>query len=229
MAHFALSYDIWEEKFSVVKIGDRPESRRASQSHLTAQQTQNWCLDNLAIDRSALPADRPFFVQLDLRAEDPHDQLGIVGEPGINITRLIEVFSRPPKVGRPLVAAERAVPSGRSEEGGPGVTLRTRLALVFVAATLVPLGATLWLTSLLLNESLRPADQLGDLSRALEKTGHAYYKLACERLRADALAGRPAQQTFREGSLPPAEQEFGKATRRNALLGLATAVRSFCI
>ena len=97
VAHFALSYDIWEEKFSVVKIGDRPESRRASQSHLTAQQTQNWCLDNLAIDRSALPSDRPFYVQLDLRAEDPHDQLGIVGEPGINITRLIEVFSRPPK------------------------------------------------------------------------------------------------------------------------------------
>jgi hypothetical protein len=97
VAHFALSYDIWEEKFSVVKIGDRPESRRSSQSHLNAQQTQNWCLDNLVIDRSALPADRPFYVQLDLRAEDPHDQLGIVGEPGINVTRLIEIFSRPPK------------------------------------------------------------------------------------------------------------------------------------
>jgi nitrogen fixation/metabolism regulation signal transduction histidine kinase len=88
------------------------------------------------------------------------------------------------------------------------VTLRTRLALVFVAATLVPLGATLWLTSLLLNESLRPADQLGDLSRAVERTGHAYYKLACDQLRAEALAGRSAPRTFGAGALPPAEQEF---------------------
>lgn len=95
VAHFALSYDILEEKYSVVKIGDRPESRRASQSHLTAQQSQTWCLDNLAIERSAIPTDRAFYVQLDLRAEDPHDQLGIVGDPGINITRLIEIFSRP--------------------------------------------------------------------------------------------------------------------------------------
>jgi hypothetical protein len=97
VARFALSYDIWEEKFSVTKIGDRPESRRSSASHLSAQATENWCLDNLTLDRSALPADRPFYVQLDLRAEDPQDQLGIVGEAGISITRLIDLFSRPPK------------------------------------------------------------------------------------------------------------------------------------
>jgi nitrogen fixation/metabolism regulation signal transduction histidine kinase len=89
------------------------------------------------------------------------------------------------------------------------VSLRTRLALVFVAATLVPLGATLWLTSLLLNESLRPADQLADLSRSLEKTGIAYYRLACDQLRADALAGRGAAQIFPgQGSMPPVVQEF---------------------
>jgi hypothetical protein len=95
VAHFALSYDILEEKFSVTKIGDRPESRKASQSHMSAQQTQNWCLDNLSIERSSLPSDRPFYVQLDLRAEDSQNQLGIVGDPGISITRLIQIFSRP--------------------------------------------------------------------------------------------------------------------------------------
>jgi nitrogen fixation/metabolism regulation signal transduction histidine kinase len=89
------------------------------------------------------------------------------------------------------------------------VSLRTRLALVFVAATLVPLGATLWLTSLLLNESLRPADQLSDLSRSLEKTGIAYYRLACDQLRGDALAGRTAAQKFSgSGAMPPVVQEF---------------------
>jgi hypothetical protein len=100
VARFALSYDIWGEKFAVVKIGDRPESRHAASSHLsTVEATQNWCLDNLTIEQSSIPADRPFYVQLDLRAEDPHDELGIVGDAGISISRLIEIFSRPPAKG----------------------------------------------------------------------------------------------------------------------------------
>jgi hypothetical protein len=94
VARFALSYDIWEERFSVTRMGERPDSRR-SVSHLSLQAAQNWCLDNLTIDRSLIPPDRLFYVRLDLRLEDPRDQLGIVGEPGINITRLIEIFSRP--------------------------------------------------------------------------------------------------------------------------------------
>jgi hypothetical protein len=94
VARFALSYDIWAENFSVTKIGQTPDSRRTI-SHLSAQAAENWCLDNLGIDRSQIPADKPFYVQLDLRAEDPKDQVGIIGEPGINITRLIEIFGRP--------------------------------------------------------------------------------------------------------------------------------------
>ena len=74
------------------------------------------------------------------------------------------------------------------------MSLRTRLALVFIAATLIPLGATVWLTTLLLNQSLRlsPVNQLSDLSRSLEKTGKEYYQQARAQLKADALAGRLA-------------------------------------
>lgn len=74
------------------------------------------------------------------------------------------------------------------------MSLRTRLALVFIAATLIPLSATVWLTTLLLNQSLRlsPAEQLTQLSAALEKTGREYYQQACDRLKADAAAGRVA-------------------------------------
>jgi hypothetical protein len=97
VARFALSYDIWEGKFSVVKIGDRLESRRSTASHLSEQAAEAWCLDNLTLDRSSLPVDRPFYVQLDLRAEDPQDRLSIVGDAGISITRLIDLFTRPPK------------------------------------------------------------------------------------------------------------------------------------
>ncbi len=88
------------------------------------------------------------------------------------------------------------------------MTLRTRLALVFVAATLVPLGATLWFTSLLLNESLRPADQLSDLSLSLKKTGLAYYRLACDQLKAEASAGRSAPQRYTGASRPSAVDDF---------------------
>jgi hypothetical protein len=96
VARFALSYDIWEERFSVTKIGQAADSR-ISGSHLTVQAAENWCLEKMVIDRSQLPADRDFFVQLDLRAEDPKDQLGIIGDPGINLTRLIEMFGRAPR------------------------------------------------------------------------------------------------------------------------------------
>jgi hypothetical protein len=95
VARFALSYDIWEERFSVTKL-QAPGSRR-TQAHLSAQAAENWCLDNLVIDRGQLPADKPFYVQLDLRVDDPRDQLGIIGDPGINFTRLVEILGRPPR------------------------------------------------------------------------------------------------------------------------------------
>jgi hypothetical protein len=96
VARFALSYDIWEERFSVTKIGASPESRRTI-AHLSQQAAETWCIDNMQVDRSQLPMDRDFYVQLDLRTEDPRDQLGIIGDPGINLTRLIELFGRAPR------------------------------------------------------------------------------------------------------------------------------------
>jgi len=100
VARFAFSYDIWEERFSVAKIGAKPDSRRTV-SHLSAQTAQDWCLENLLIDRSQIPPDKPFYIHLDLRAEDPQDQISFLGDPGINITRLIEIFGRPGRGAQP--------------------------------------------------------------------------------------------------------------------------------
>ena len=82
------------------------------------------------------------------------------------------------------------------------MSLRTRLALVFIAATLVPLGPTIWLTTNLFEQSLTPADQLSSVSRALETTGRQYYKQASNQLKADAEAGR-IQPTTYTGELGP--------------------------
>lgn len=98
LAQFALSYDILEEKFSVTKIG---KNSRHSQSHLTAQAAELWCLDNLGIDRSELPPDRPFYVNLDLRVEDPRDEPRIIDDGGIILSRMIEVFGRSSRGAQP--------------------------------------------------------------------------------------------------------------------------------
>jgi hypothetical protein len=112
VARFALSYDIWEEKFSVTRFGDRPDARRTI-NHLSAPAAERWCLDSMTIEYNRLPAEKPFYVQFDLRQEDPRDPLGIVGDPGINITRLIEIFSRPaPVQGRKGVQARWLMNSG---------------------------------------------------------------------------------------------------------------------
>jgi two-component system nitrogen regulation sensor histidine kinase NtrY len=72
--------------------------------------------------------------------------------------------------------------------------LRNRLIGIFLAATLVPLAATLWITTTLLDRSLSYAStgELDRLSRSLQKTGKELYQRACDALKNDALGGRQA-------------------------------------
>jgi two-component system, NtrC family, nitrogen regulation sensor histidine kinase NtrY len=70
--------------------------------------------------------------------------------------------------------------------------LRWKLVLVFLAATLLPLGATLWVSSALMQRSLAfvNTDDLARLSASLETVAREYYRQAREDLRADAAASR---------------------------------------
>lgn len=83
--------------------------------------------------------------------------------------------------------------------------LRHRLILIFLAATLVPLAATLWMTTSLLDRSLSYASttELDHLSKSLEHTGREYYQQACESLKAAAISGKLAGQTV--SPAPPDE------------------------
>jgi len=93
--------------------------------------------------------------------------------------------------------------------------LRTRLIAVFLVATLLPLGLTLWTSLSLLERSLQlaPVSELDGLSQSLEKTGRELYQQARDALRRDAAAGRlpPVElsaadaQAFRERGL---DEEF---------------------
>lgn len=77
--------------------------------------------------------------------------------------------------------------------------VRNQLIVVFLAATLVPLGATLWITVSLLEHSLSYSStrQLDETSQLLRKTGREYYQRARDELKKDANAGHLSPQHFR--------------------------------
>ena len=68
--------------------------------------------------------------------------------------------------------------------------LRNRLLLVFLAATLAPLAATLWITTTLLDRSLSMAttNEVDELSRSLQATGRGLYTATQDALKLEAAA-----------------------------------------
>lgn len=70
--------------------------------------------------------------------------------------------------------------------------LRNRLIVVFLAVTLAPLAATVWITTSLLDRSLdfSTTNQLDALSKALHRTGLEFYQRQREHLKERVLAGQ---------------------------------------
>jgi hypothetical protein len=89
---FVVSYDLWEEKFSVV----RPRNLRRSSPRLSASAAESWCVDNLFVPISKLPENRNLWARLEIRASEMK-QSSPLDEPGtgISLTTLIDIFSRP--------------------------------------------------------------------------------------------------------------------------------------
>lgn len=76
--------------------------------------------------------------------------------------------------------------------------LRTRLIVAFLAATVLPLAATIWIAMSLLDRSLAysTTDELDRLSRTLEGTVRQFYQGERETLKRDAQAGRLAPTLY---------------------------------
>jgi len=76
--------------------------------------------------------------------------------------------------------------------------LRHKLVLVFLAATLVPLAAILWMSSALMSRSLAfvSNDDVATLAGTLERVGREYYRQAGQRLKAEAEDGRIQPERF---------------------------------
>ncbi|MGH9673960.1 MAG: hypothetical protein ACRD44_12330 [Bryobacteraceae bacterium] len=86
-----VSYDLWEEKFSVAQTQD-PKPRASMLSQSAAQE---WCVDRLRISTSGLAPRSDFWVRLEVRAADPREETLIDNGTGISLTHLIDLLSRP--------------------------------------------------------------------------------------------------------------------------------------
>jgi two-component system nitrogen regulation sensor histidine kinase NtrY len=78
------------------------------------------------------------------------------------------------------------------------MSLRNRLILAFLFATILPLGATIWISTSLLDRSLgySTTAELDRLSRTLESTVRQFYQRERDALKRDALAGRVAKAAY---------------------------------
>ena len=90
---FILSFDIWEQRFAVTRAGTPPRSI----SHLTARDTEAWCLENLTIPVAALARlsrDTPFWIRVDYVVQDRAPAPNPEDDSTFTLRRLIDVLSR---------------------------------------------------------------------------------------------------------------------------------------
>jgi hypothetical protein len=71
-----------------------PGGGKRSKPNVSAQQAESWCLENLAISALGLPTDRPFWLRFDLRTNYRRDLGSVVGDNGVTLSGLIDLFSR---------------------------------------------------------------------------------------------------------------------------------------
>jgi hypothetical protein len=87
---FVISFDLWEEKFSIVQAG----AAGRSGSHLTAAQAEAWCLETMPVPLPSLPAEKTFVLKLVCRVAENDSSSSGEGGSGLTLAGLIDVFSR---------------------------------------------------------------------------------------------------------------------------------------
>jgi hypothetical protein len=99
---FLVSYDVWGEQFSVVKT----QSPIKIVTHLDAADAEAWFLKQMPVSAAGLPDAETLWARVEVRVP-PDGKSGNpfgrenISESGINLTGLIELFSRPPASTQP--------------------------------------------------------------------------------------------------------------------------------
>jgi len=89
---FNVSFDLWEERFAVTRLGQPARSV----SHLTSTAAEAWCLENVTMAASAIQADKrsAVWMRLVLRARGDAPARQTDEESGFSIRILIDALGR---------------------------------------------------------------------------------------------------------------------------------------
>lgn len=93
LERFTISYDLWQEKFSVIRLRDFHKSSL----NLSANAAEAWCLENIFVSAAGLPQDRELWARLEIREAEEAPRSAPTPDPRISITTLIDIFSRNPR------------------------------------------------------------------------------------------------------------------------------------
>ena len=86
---FLVSFDLWEEKYSVIQTG--PEGHSASR--LSAAAAEAWCLENMPIPLRAVPERRSFMIRLECSIDENKKGNGEENNSRLTLAALIDIFS----------------------------------------------------------------------------------------------------------------------------------------
>ena len=87
---FVFSFDLWEEKFSVVQ----PDPPGRSASQLSAAAAIDWCLDNMQVAAKSLTPDKTFVIRLECWIAADSSDGGSQNNSSLTLAGLVDVFSR---------------------------------------------------------------------------------------------------------------------------------------
>lgn len=90
---FVVSFDLWEEKFAVTRLG----VVRQQISHLSRDAAERWVFDHAGLSLYGLRGDAEHWLRAELRVDDPRDAGGFLLDPSLTLTRLVEWFGRSPR------------------------------------------------------------------------------------------------------------------------------------
>jgi len=86
---FALSYDLWEERFAVTSV----DTRSQSVSHLMQAAAEAWCIEQLPVPIDSALRQRPFWIRLEYRIVEA-DAADNSADFGYTLQALIDLLSR---------------------------------------------------------------------------------------------------------------------------------------
>jgi hypothetical protein len=94
---FVVSFDLWEERFSVTQLGTAPRSVEG----LSAAAAEAWCLASLVIDTVGLAPDRFFWLRFEIALAEQKELARMTDQRGLSVQALVEILSRKPQENEP--------------------------------------------------------------------------------------------------------------------------------